>query len=175
MDKEHARTMMIEQMMQSQDLVYPGLYKMLFMNDIWKNATTVGITMSTKMEIDTQPIIRQAKLENKKIAIPRVISKTQLEFIWLSENTNFKYGKFNILEPINGITAKTSELDTLIVPGLAFSKSNGERLGFGGGYYDRVISNYTGTTISLADGSRVFDVPFWDVDDFDEPVDEILF
>jgi 5-formyltetrahydrofolate cyclo-ligase len=174
-DKNQARKIMISKMITSKNLGYQNLYKKLFENDKWKQAASVGITMSTELEIDTQPIIHQAKIEHKKVAIPRVISKTQLEFVWMSKNVVFEYSKFHILEPSNGVIVNPLELDLLIVPGLAFSKRNGERLGFGGGYYDRLLSIYAGNTIAIADANRVFNMPFWDVDSFDESVDEILF
>ena len=53
-----------------------------------------------------------------------------------------------------------------MVPGLAFSPQH-DRLGFGGGYYDRYLQDYQGVTVALMDTARQVAVADWPV----EPTD----
>lgn len=54
---------------------------------------------------------------------------------------DLKRGPLGVWEPTHGTPLKLSDLDLILVPGLAFSLRDGARLGRGGGYYDRLLSN----------------------------------
>ena len=62
---------------------------------------------------------------------------------------NLKEKKFGVMEPDFGEEIKYNEIDLVIVPGVAFD-INGNRIGFGKGYYDRFLRGYNGKTIVLA-------------------------
>ncbi|WP_275493779.1 5-formyltetrahydrofolate cyclo-ligase, partial [Oenococcus oeni] len=55
---------------------------------------------------------------------------------------------FHTLEPETSVEIPKEEIELMIVPGLAFTKS-GKRLGFGAGFYDRYLADYSGRTVSL--------------------------
>ena len=74
--------------------------------------------------------------------------------------------KFGVLEPESENYVNKENIDLIIVPGLAFAE-NGARLGFGGGFYDKYLSDYRGNKVALVDRSRYFQEPQWDVDSFD--------
>lgn len=71
--------------------------------------------------------------------LPRVLSKTEMEFLPVQDRTHLKKGPFGILEPRSGTPA--TELDFIVCPGLAFTQTR-LRLGQGGGYYDRALKKF---------------------------------
>ena len=65
---------------------------------------------------------------------------------------------FGILEPSDVIEIKhPSEIDVILVPGVAFTREGG-RLGMGKGYYDRFLKQCTGVKIGLAYHEQILDV-----------------
>lgn len=118
----------------------------------WKEANVIGITVSNYPEVDTYQIIRKAWEQEKKVVVPKCHPKEkQMTFHEIHRFTQLESVYYGLLEPIESLTVKVEphEIDLVIVPGLAFS-NEGYRLGFGGGYYDRYLANYKGTTISMA-------------------------
>ena len=71
--------------------------------------------------------------------LPKVIAPGEMEFIQVIDRLTLRKGPFNILEPEEG--AKADSLDYIVCPGLAFTMK-GERLGQGGGFYDRVLLRF---------------------------------
>ncbi|HEX6923530.1 MAG TPA: 5-formyltetrahydrofolate cyclo-ligase [Bacillales bacterium] len=140
----------------------------------WQQAGVIGMTMSTKDEIDTKPIIRTAWAEEKRIAVPKADSKAKMmDFREIHSFGQVEEAFAGILEPMPDQTESISseKLDLLVVPGLIFDQ-NGYRIGFGGGFYDRFLSKYRNQTISFAFEMQMVDrVP---VESFDLPVDIIV-
>ncbi|MDN2452600.1 5-formyltetrahydrofolate cyclo-ligase [Lactobacillus sp. UCMA15818] len=150
------------------------LYRKLFNSSEWSKADTVGVTLSLPSEIDTKPIILQAWMESKQVCIPLTLAQRKMSFKLLTPTMKVARNKFGILEPeSSGITLEKSRIDLIIVPGLAFS-SKGERLGFGGGYFDRFLADYGGTTVSLAEKARFFEESVWPVEETDVLIEKIL-
>ncbi len=79
-------------------------------------------------------------LENKKysISLPKVGKNNKMNFFQWSLNDPLRINKYGIPEPIS---KKKSYPGILLIPLLAFDKQL-NRLGYGGGYYDRYISNF---------------------------------
>jgi 5-formyltetrahydrofolate cyclo-ligase len=124
----------------------------LFADEFWKKAKTIGITVSNYPEVDTYQIIRKAWEQNKRVVVPKCHPKEkQMSFHELKQFTQLESVYYGLLEPIEALTSKVEsvDIDLLIVPGLAFS-NEGYRLGFGGGYYDRFLSDFKSNTVSLA-------------------------
>jgi 5-formyltetrahydrofolate cyclo-ligase len=105
----------------------------------FRKAKGVGAFASTPGEINTFPLLEGILSAGKRLYLPRVVKgKTHFDFYPVSDLKNLEPGAFGILEPTGHKPAAWDELDTVLVPGLAFD-FKGDRLGFGKGYYDRVL------------------------------------
>jgi 5-formyltetrahydrofolate cyclo-ligase len=134
-------------------------------------AQGIGLYVGREDEVDTVPVIEWAAGRSKKVAVPRVEGEG-LSFCSIDTIDDLAPGAFGILEPVNGrpLMAVT-ELDLIIVPGVAFDNRGG-RIGYGKGFYDRNLVGYTGITVGLAfEAQMVEAVP---QDDFDIPVDVVI-
>ncbi|QEA30698.1 5-formyltetrahydrofolate cyclo-ligase [Secundilactobacillus malefermentans] len=150
------------------------LYDRLFNAEDWKNANSIAITLSTPMEIDTQPIIEKAWASGKTVLVPTTLSDWQMKFSPYTVQTVIQKNSHGIDEPKSGDAVDASQIDLIIVPGLGFSTSDGFRLGFGGGYYDRYLARYSGKTISLALPVQTFESPEWPTYEHDIPIQSII-
>ncbi|MGG0274027.1 5-formyltetrahydrofolate cyclo-ligase [Bacillus rhizoplanae] len=146
----------------------------LYKQQEWIAAQTIGITLSMEREVNTYAIIEKAWEEGKAIVVPKCNRETRT--MTFHQITNFEQLEtvyMNLREPDPSITEEVSaeEIDLLLVPGVAFTRK-GERVGYGGGYYDRYLVNYKGKTLSLVfDFQIVSHIP---VEPFDKTVQKII-
>lgn len=145
----------------------------LFKNKNYKQANTIGISMSMNQELDTSKIIQHAISHNKKVVIPKTFTNHEMKFYEYSQNTNLKKSPFGVLEPMNSNIVRNEDIDLLIVPGLGFNLNN-YRIGYGGGFYDKYLATYNGYTVSLVRKIQLIDNLDWDIEDFDIKVDELI-
>ncbi|MDQ1001507.1 5-formyltetrahydrofolate cyclo-ligase [Neobacillus niacini] len=146
----------------------------LYKDEDWLNANVIGITISKEPEVDTYQIIRKAWEEGKEVVVPKCNPETKtLSFRKITEFSQLESVFYGLLEPIIELTMKVKpeEIDLLFVPGLAYTRE-GFRLGFGGGYYDRYLTNYKGNTLSLAFYFQV--IPQFPIEKHDIPVSKII-
>lgn len=113
----------------------------------YKQATTIGIYVSFNQEVHTIPFIEEMFID-KKVCIPK-IEDHQMQFHQIESLKNIKRNSYGILEPENENTISKEQIDLLIVPIVAFDKKY-QRIGYGGGYYDRYLANFKGKTIGIA-------------------------
>ncbi|XJZ26224.1 5-formyltetrahydrofolate cyclo-ligase [Bacillota bacterium Lsc_1132] len=147
--------------------------KRLYEESAWKDASVIGITISNPPEVDTYQIIRKTWEQGKQVAVPKCHpEEKRLTFHILSRFSQLESVFFGLFEPIEKtIRVDASEIDLLLVPGLAYTPE-GYRLGFGGGYYDRFLLSYSGETISLAFDFQV--IREFPVEAHDIPVAKII-
>lgn len=148
-----------------------AILKLLLAHADWKNAKTVALTYSMDYEYDTKPLLFNGLSEEKIVVMPKMIGNRQLEFYQINKQTTFKKNSFGIYEPIHASSISLEKIDLLIVPGLIFTLK-GYRIGFGGGYYDRLLNNYSGKTCSLVFSEQIQEN--WKSESFDLPVQHLF-
>ena len=105
----------------------------------FQRAKGIGVFASVPDEINTYLILEGVLSSGKRLYLPKVVKgKTHFDFYPVSDIKTLAPGTFGILEPTGLKPADWTELDLVLVPGLAFDRQ-GNRLGFGKGYYDRVL------------------------------------
>lgn len=155
MDKHKTRIEMINWLKQihtkDKQQIEKQLYFHLFMSPIWRNAQVIGTTWSQKLEWNTKPIIEQAWKEKKIACIPKSNYETkQMTFYKITAESVLHKGYANILEPSpQEQRIDKHQIDLLIVPGIVFD-AFGNRIGFGGGFYDRFLTNFPNNTVAIA-------------------------
>jgi 5-formyltetrahydrofolate cyclo-ligase len=146
----------------------------LYQDEDWQKSNIIGITISKFPEVDTYQIIRKAWELGKTVAVPKCHPKEKrMSFRIISDFSQLESVFYGLLEPIEEKTKLINhkDIDLLIVPGLGYTKE-GYRIGFGGGYYDRYLKDYSGKTISLAFQLQI--IPTFKTEYFDIPVAKII-
>ena len=99
------------------------------------SANNLGGYYPSNYEIDDLEILDLLEKKKFKISLPVIRKNNQMDFFKWSNNDLLKINKFGILEPIS---SKKFYPDILLVPLVGYD-SNLNRLGYGGGFYDRYI------------------------------------
>lgn len=121
-----------------------------FLNsEIFRNSDSVLIYVSYGSEIDTYGIIRRALADNKIVAVP-CCSGGIMEFYKLNAVDDLVPGSFGIptVDTENKLPFYACGNTVCVVPGLGFDE-DGNRIGYGGGYYDRFLSDKSLGTAAL--------------------------
>ncbi len=110
-----------------------------------KEASCVALYMSVDGEIDTAGVINWCLNNGKRVALPVLhpFSKGNLLFLNYDRNTAMVKNKYNIPEPELDVrnVIPLNHIDIIFTPMVAFDAA-GNRLGMGGGYYDRTLQKY---------------------------------
>ncbi|ANG94054.1 5-formyltetrahydrofolate cyclo-ligase [Enterobacteriaceae bacterium 155047] len=108
-------------------------------------AHTVALFLSFDGELDTQPLIDQLWRAGKKVYLPVLhpFSPGNLLFLHYHPHSELLVNRLRIYEPKLDVrdVLPLAELDVLITPLVAFDEQ-GQRLGMGGGFYDRTLQNW---------------------------------
>ena len=136
----------------------------------YHEAKTIATYLSFPHEFQTQGLIDQALKDGKKVLIPKTYPKGRMEFVVYNPQ-QLKKTSFGLLEPQGDLeVVDTSQIDLIHVPGLAFT-TEGYRIGYGGGYYDRYLEYFAGQTMSTIYPCQVQE---FNLEDHDIPVKEVL-
>jgi 5-formyltetrahydrofolate cyclo-ligase len=138
------------------------------------SAHTIGVTISRFPEVDTYALIESAWQSGKRVAVPKCNPDTrEMDFRLITTFEDLETVYMDLKEPIvsRTVSIDKGQIDLQIVPGVVFS-DEGFRIGFGGGYYDRYLTDYKGGRVSLAfDNQTSHEVP---IEEHDIPVNKII-
>ncbi|MEG2073251.1 MAG: 5-formyltetrahydrofolate cyclo-ligase [Angelakisella sp.] len=117
-------------------------------------ADKVLIYLSTPWEVSTKIPIAHAMGVGKTVAVPRW-GEGRMEFCHFTDYSLLTPGRKGILQPTPGVPVLEDMSNAIcIVPALA-ADLHGMRIGYGGGYYDRFLESFGGTSVILAYDSMV--------------------
>ena len=144
---------------------------------VYREAEVVMFFITFGSEVDTRAMIEETIRKGKTALAPKALPKTR-ELIpsqILDWDRDLVPGAYNIPEPREDKLRPfvPEKIDLLLVPGVAFDQK-GNRLGYGGGYYDRFFSLLKPETPLVA---LVFDLqiqPEIPVDEWDRRVDCVV-
>lgn len=115
------------------------------------------VYVSFRSEVETAPLIQSRLDAGKPVCVPWCDGPEQLRISRIESLQELAMGTLGLQEPDRGIRNDPARHvapdgpDLFLVPGLAFTRS-GDRLGYGRGYYDRMLSlrNPGARTVGLA-------------------------
>ncbi|MDV7106263.1 5-formyltetrahydrofolate cyclo-ligase [Vibrio sp. TH_r3] len=109
------------------------------------HAKNIALYLSVDGELDTKPVIEYLWEQGKHVFLPVLhpFSKGHLLFLRYEQNTVMTLNAFRIPEPKLHLSnvIPMAQLDIIFTPLVAFD-ANGNRLGMGGGYYDRSLAHW---------------------------------
>lgn len=102
--------------------------------------------LSFRSELDTRPLLAECRLRGDIVLAPRIEKGTRrMRLLELSHATDEVSGSWGIPEPKAELPEwpeqRLDEIDVVFVPGLAFDLKGG-RIGYGGGFYDRLAERF---------------------------------
>ena len=137
----------------------------------YKNAKTIYGYLPYNQEVRTVPMLEQALKDGKKVAVPKCYGD-EMKFIYLEDLTQVELGYCNIPEPIADGPVAEDETALVLMPGMAFTK-NGDRMGYGGGFYDKFLAKEPNhPTVALCYSFQM--VESLPTAEYDIPVDCVL-
>ena len=130
----------------------------------YKVSDTVFCYINFNQEVVTRELIEKSWNNNKRVAVPKV-EDNKMEFYYITEWNNLEKGYYNIYEPTTDYKARLDCNTLMILPGLAFDIHR-NRIGYGGGFYDRYLQNRKEISkIAIAYDFQIFDsIPYENTD-----------
>ena len=148
-----------------------ALAEQLFATEQYRQAKTLYGYLPYNQEVRTVPILEQALRDGKRVAVPKVYGD-EMRFLYIEDLSLVEKSSFGIPEPIADGPVAMEEDALILMPGLAFDP-RGNRMGYGGGYYDKYLQAQPNhPTVALCYDFQM--LPQLDTQDHDVPVDLVL-
>ena len=141
-----------------------------FSEKLLQTIQTIAIYYPIRNEVDTSAFFIHFKKLKKFVCYPRT-ENGKMHFHKVAESFELRTGGFGIAEPDPNAHEEISKPDLIIVPGVCFSE-NGDRIGYGAGYYDTFLAqNRQITTVGICYDFQL--KPAWDKKPHDHPMQMI--
>jgi 5-formyltetrahydrofolate cyclo-ligase len=133
----------------------------------WTTAQHIAVYRDCDGEIGSSNLVETSLAQGKRIYFPVIGDNNALEFARWFEGEPLQHNRFGIAEPLpSAQRCPTGDLDILFMPLVGWDRS-GNRLGMGGGYYDRALQAISGPVlVGLAySNQEVEEIPreSWDI------------
>ena len=116
----------------------------------FKDSKRIALYASFRNEVLTDDILAAAVKDKKEVFFPKLAAKGKIVFLAVRAKTELFQGSHDIPEPSAGGRAESvATFDLMAVPGVVFDE-NGGRIGYGKGYYDRILSEARCRVVALA-------------------------
>ena len=115
------------------------------------HAKTLAFYSPIRNEVETDALLTAALASGKQVCYPSV-SADVVHFFQVQSLRELRVGSFGIREPDRqALEINPAQIDLLLVPGVAFDRF-GHRLGYGRGYFDRLLADncFTGLSVGFA-------------------------
>ena len=179
MDKEELRKKYIDIRKKVEDRVRKSnsICQKVLETEEFKKAKIIACYMSLPTEVDTKLLIEESIKYGKTVVLPKVNGQ-ELEFYIIKDldNSGFERSAIGVEEPKEFYHEKIDVylIDLIIVPGICFDKE-GNRLGFGKGYYDRTLKRTNNTySIGICFREQIVQEKVIPVNSFDKKVDLVI-
>ncbi|USD65639.1 5-formyltetrahydrofolate cyclo-ligase [Vibrio sp. SCSIO 43136] len=141
---------------------------------------TLALYLSADGEIDTQPVIEWLWQQGHQVVLPVIhpFSQGELLFLRYSKQSVMVENRYKILEPKLDATQiiPLAQIDIIFTPLVAFD-AEGNRMGMGGGYYDRTLASWStlrSNTRSIGLAHECQQVAKLPCESWDIPLDKIF-
>ncbi len=160
-EKTKLRKMLLQQRNQisQQDFAEQNMKILGYLKDYLRRSTPERVL--SFYPHGAEPDLRSLfNLDGYFFALPRVLAPGSMEFAHMDENTPIVRGAYGIYEP-DLCSPAIEVLDEMValVPCIGMD-SNGYRIGYGGGYYDRFLAKYDITAIGILFSDFLLSYPF---------------
>lgn len=165
--REKKRAMTQEQI----QLTSQRLTELFLQTEQYRNAQTVYGYLPYNQEVRTEPLLRRALADGKRVAVPKIFGD-EMRFIYMMDLELVEKGYSGIPEPVADEPVADDPTALVLMPGLAFDPE-GHRIGYGGGFYDRFLAREPNhPTVALCYDFQV--QPRLETEAFDVPVDLVI-
>jgi len=101
-------------------------------------ATTIGCYFAQEDEVSTWSVIASALRRKKRVFVPVINNSRRMQFVEFDDRSRLRRNRYGLQEPIDGQPIRAMNIDLVVTPVVAFD-DRGNRIGMGGGYYDRAF------------------------------------
>lgn len=146
--REAAKTARAQMTVEQRQQASVKIAERVLATNLFNDATRIACYVPMQTEVDTWPIIKRAWQLNKRIFAPVIQKNYKLRFQQFDSESELFTGPLGLQEPRYGQSVDANSLHLVLLPLVAFDLQR-NRIGMGGGYYDRAfsfLSNSSNTT-----------------------------
>ena len=148
-----------------------NLFAAIEATELFAKVECVALFVAMWDEVPTMEVLERWRAMGKRVVVPRVEGDVMRYYDYHPDRMT--EGAYGIIEPMGDEEVLPSAIDLMVVPARAFTPQ-GDRLGRGGGFYDKYMSfeDFRAVKYGVAFSCQIFDT--LPVDPHDIPVDEVF-